>query len=433
MKPGWVLVCLPLVGCSQIFGLDEPMRVVPGTPDGGSCGAASTECVNDDTLRTCSAAGAMAVDTACGWGCTSTGVARCLTLVPQGGMLEPEALDPDPAVGSTLINGAITINTTSGAIEGIRDAGEGVINGIRFTNSTRGGGVFTFGSLVVEETTVSVIGSQPLILVALDGATINGTLDLRGTCAANAAGPGGSTGGAASANGMGPGGGLAGSGDKRGASGAGHGTSGGGGGNGGAGGPTSGGPAYGDATITILRGGSGGGGGGGGGGFLGGFGGGGGGALQIASNRDIAIDGVINVGGCGGKGGTSVSSGGGGGSGGTILLEGAHVAIGGTLAANGGGGGAGDSGMPGESGRASRIVALGGASSNGSSGGDGGAGTVAPQPGGDATAAGGGGGAGGRVRINTRSGAASIALNAVMSPAFTDISGPATQGIAATR
>jgi hypothetical protein len=160
-------------------------------------------------------------------------------------------------------------------------------------------------------------------------------------------GPGGDYGGSAGADGgqgLGPGGGGRGlnSGRYRGA---GAGYAGGGGG----GDATSGGPAYGQASLQPLVGGSGGGGGGGGSDFNGSGGGGGGGAILIASNGTINISSGGRVFADGASGGTSgdrydtayAGHGGcgGGGSGGAIRLVATTISGNGQFYARGANGG----------------------------------------------------------------------------------------------
>jgi hypothetical protein len=253
---------------------------------------------------------------------------------------------------------------------------------------------------------VSVGGNRPLILVALETITIEGSIDV--------------TSGAVGApventtkDGTGPGGGI----------GLSDGTGGAGGGGsfcgkGGMGGiaTAAGGASYGTADIIPLQGGS------NGGGYLAAR---GGGAIQLVAGREIVLgaNGYISA-----RGDGAVS---GGGSGGAILLEAPVVRIQGAIAANGGGGGApgGESGTPGTR---TSTPATGGRNTENINGGDGSAGTqvngtngvLNPNPPNDGTGSGSGGGGAGWIRINTRSGAAEV--SGVISPALGSTCG--TQG-----
>ena len=442
MRPTWLLACLTLVGCRQIFGLEQPTRgdgslddalVDIDAPDAGPCMAASSTCAGTNTLRTCDGPGAIPTDTACAWGCNTTVLPRCNQLAPSGGVLMPADLAPTAGITDVVIDNGTTINTDTGEITGVRVAGMGLFSGIKFEPRTVGG-VFTFQSLTVSASLVA-IGSRPLVIVALDGVTIStgGALDLRGTCTTNVGGPGGGTGGQSGADAA-PGGGQGGVTNEMGGGGGGYGNAGARGGNGGAGSGPPGGPPYGNAAITPLVGGAGGG--GGGDAVGGGLGGGGGGAVQIATNGDVVVNqgGAINAGGCGGKSTTANDSGGGGGAGGAILIEAVAIAIHGTLAVNGGGGGAAEGGNPGGNGASSRLQAVGGNGAEGG-GGDGAAGSdLTADDGLDGGAnAGGGGGGLGRIRLNTRSSAVIVGVSGVMSPNFGDGGTTATQGTAAVQ
>jgi len=268
--------------------------------------------------------------------------------------------------------------------------------------------------------TVRVVGSRPLVIVACGDVSIAGTLDAG--AAATIAG----TGGADSNMGTGAGGAgeHVGQFTDSGGGGAGFATAGGSGGDssgelmliarGGAGGR-----AYGDATQTVLEGGSGGGRGspGGAGGCPAQPGGAGGGAIQIFSTTRIQVSGGIHAGGGGGAAGVpcgGVSGGGsGGGSGGALFLQAPSITNDGILAANGGGGGGAGSnqtpGQPGLNGGLGNQPAQGGMAggATGGPGGNGAAGTTPPEnaPNHDSQGganSGGGGGAVGRIRILTQ-------------------------------
>ena len=270
-------------------------------------------------------------------------------------------------------------------------------------------GVFTVKSLTIQAgATVEVTGADALVVVALD------TIDIEGKLFGNSSFDQARVGPAASwlhsgvnTAGQGAGGGGAGSGE----------TSGGGGGFCGTGGAgaaltgtaAQGGAPYGMPTLVPLVGGS-----QGGSGMA--EGGAGGGAIQLVAATSITVGGVIHVGGEGGWNGgvynppTSEEAAGGG-SGGAILIESTSVTIAGTLAANGGGGGQGD-GSNGADATPDATSAPGGNDGkSGSLGGDGSAGSAVDGKAGSvdaASTAGAGGGGAGRIRINTRSGAASI-------------------------
>jgi hypothetical protein len=273
------------------------------------------------------------------------------------------------------------------------------------------------GLMVTSGAQVRITGTRPLVIVAGGDVQVDGVLD----ASANGAvpGPGGSIGG---------GGGGAGGGGNHLAQYSDSGAGGGGfGGTGAAGGAITGcaspvvagtaGPAFGDAAITQLVGGSGGGAGSGGVCPVN-AGGGAGGALQITSAARIQIgtSGQLLAGGGGGSGGTDcnntdANSGGGGGSGGAIVLQAPAVTNAGVIAANGGGGGGSGSGnvasgQPGQNAQASATPAAGGngASGAGTTGGAGAAGRTAAVAGtsnvcGDN--AGGGGGGVGRIAASS--------------------------------
>lgn len=273
--------------------------------------------------------------------------------------------------------------------------------------------VFVVNSLRVPSGVVSeiTVGDDPVAIIALDKIEIEGAIAVGSTATA-----GGYKAPDGPQNGNGPGAGKAattGSGDGGGGycgkGGAGPGA------NGGAGGQP-----YGSPLLSPLLGGSSGG---------GAFAAHGGGALQLVAKNLIRVSpgGSINMGGRG-------SDQGGAGSGGAILLESSEVVIAGKIAANGGGGGAGTGPNDGQDGQLdSTPTAEGtGDASKGGGGGKGGAGsTVDGAPGvlnsdnADGSFAGNGGGGVGRIRINTRTGAATI--SGLVSPDLTTAC--ATQGL----
>ena len=395
-------------------------------PDAAACTAVSAQCVaGTDILRTCAGPGVGAVDTTCAWGCLGGSTdPHCGVIAASGGTVLP--VDVDGTMDG-MFTGAteIVINGTTKTIGGAAWLDADV-------NNTTNVAIFRFNDLTIDAP-IRLSGTHAIALVASGDVTINTVIDGRpALCTPPAAGPGGYPGGPVSTTGSGPGvvvGGEGGANNDDGGGGGGHGAAGGAGGSP-DGTKPAGGTAFGDDAITVLQGGAGGGGGGDRGGTIGG---GGGAALQIVAGGTITITatGGINPGGCGGKQSGSSDSASGGGGGGTILLEAHTVSIEGALAANGGGGGNGGGGTAGAAGRLDRTAAAGGTGGNGQ-GGTGGAGS---SLGGQAGAyggprAGGGGGAIGRIRINTRSGTATIESTAVISPALTDNPTTATQGAA---
>ncbi|WP_394850123.1 hypothetical protein LZC95_22030 [Pendulispora brunnea] len=320
-------------------------------------------------------------------------------------------------------------------------------NVTKFTLVTQNGGGQKVGVYLAKSfrinanVTVKTTGEYPIALVALDKIEILGHLSAAAVGYTQAAGGAAST--ATNENGVGLGGGAAGKADSN---------AGGGGSFCGVGGKgpaqaglngvaASGGQKYGNATLTPLVGGSS----GGAGAIV--SGGAGGGAIQLVAANSIAIgaSGTINVGGGGGaRSGAdddSKDQSSGGGSGGAILLEAGQVDIAGILAANGGGGGGGgtDDENDGENGTTQRAgqdvaAAKGGKSKTENHGGDGSAGVFVNGADGVGTSvasanggAGGGGGGAGWIRINTRTGSATI--TGVLSPTLsTTAAACATQG-----
>ncbi len=235
-------------------------------------------------------------------------------------------------------------------------------------NTTIAGGTYNFSSFNIDAgVTVTVTGTQPLIIYCTGVVTINGTLSANGGNGADGityvSGGTGGIGVAGGANGgdgsfSSPSGPLVGI-DGNGPGGAnnhGAGWSGGGGGGygtiGGASGGVGGfsGPVYGDANISALETGSGGGGGSGGYDCGAGGGGAGGGIIAIYTGTgvNIGVSGMISAnGGNGGSDGTGNCGGGGGGSGGSIILASPSVTNNGVLSCTGGlGGGSAVPGSP---------------------------------------------------------------------------------------
>ncbi|HEY5947757.1 MAG TPA: hypothetical protein VIV40_19790, partial [Kofleriaceae bacterium] len=271
------------------------------------------------------------------------------------------------------------------------------------------------------------IGPNPLVLVATDTITVNGTIDVASRLTTLTPGAGADTTcasdpGVNGGNGAG-GGGAGGSFGGRGAD----------GGNGNSGGAGS--SAAPSQTPTVLRGGCGGGrGGNGSGGGGSGAGGAGGGALYLIAATKITITstGIINASGSGGDAGIdgiNASGGaGGGGSGGMIGLDAASIDMTGMLFANGGSGGGGggstpsNHGQPGATPTTALTAASGGTGGQGG-GGKGGDGSVlltSPTIGANGTnaycAGGGGGGGAGVIRVY---GASASTLGGMVSPPAT--------------
>lgn len=407
MRAGLLLL---LCGCRQLLGFEEVVTPTSDSavrpdgelvPDAALCTELTSSCATPSVLRSCTALGELPVDTECNWGCL---VDHCGALQPTGGA----ATAADLMVDSTLADISLTtgvINTDTGAITGVRPAGDGVRSGIGF-EVRNGVGVFHFKKLSINGP-ISALGTHAVVLVANEEVVVSSTLVARG-CTAGERSPGGSLGGAPAATGNGPGAGGAGLNDglDGGGGGAGHAVAGGKGGMGGAALGGAGGAVYGTAEIPLIS--AAGGSGGGGGADASGAGGPGGGAIQLISNTSISISGGINAGGCGGTKGATADAGGGGGSGGTIVLEAPIVEIAGGLAVNGGGGGGGDGGTDGAPGQLAATEANGG--TPGGAGGAGGVGAALGSSGAgqNANRGGGGGGGVGWIRITTRDGSALI-------------------------
>jgi hypothetical protein len=410
----------------------EPCQVVP-----------SATCVgNGERLRACKTMGQLPEETVCDFGCIDTPTAHCQLIKPSGGAVTATDLDPNGPLAAMLAEktfaatgATISFNTETGEIKNgnstLRAAGPGIVSGIDF--QVRGAvGMFRFKKLTLEGTPLRGVGANALAMVSLTTIDMDSLADLslEGDCSGASAGPGGGIGGAAQQAGQGSGAGLGGAANAGTCSGGGGGGYGEIGGNGGRN-ANSGGPVSGAATIPALVGGAGG---GGGGGTTGGPGGGGGGALQMVANDRIHLAGnffsvSINAGGCGGNAGPANNCAGGGGAGGTVLLEASRVDLENSfIVANGGGGGGASGGGNGGDGDTNQRARGGNggdptfnSGDRGGAGGDGGrgdpfstndtAGDGAEQ---DSRGGGGGGGAG-RIRLNTKSGAAGQ-NNSTLSP-----------------
>jgi len=423
--------------CPQGLKCIADVCVLDGSGEDGGPGGDTI--VVDAACGTCSPDGTMFVPCqgapiACSLGCSASGGDHCSKIVPSND-IDPSSTFMTSAI---TITGSVTFHTDSGEITGAltRPAGSGVSNGIRFT-AISGIGVFGFDSLTIENGgTVHFADDNAVALIAEGAIVVNGTIDGSGGCYGtqrDCAGPGGGVGAS-----MGVTTGSCGGHDGM------HSTSNADDGGGGGGGGGESGRSGGDASVSTT-GGSGGSGCisaslvplvGGGGGGAGGpgtsdfpLGGGGGGAIQLVSQTEIRIGGLIKVAGAGGDGGNTgggnnATAGSGGGGGGGVLLEAPAVTLTGTIAANGGaGGGGGNSGVgpgaDGEDGTSSTTTAKGGmgvASPGPGNGGDGGAGGTSPTSGGNGTNSGGGGGGRGVIRINSQS---SPSLDGTLSPSPT--------------
>jgi hypothetical protein len=387
-----------------------------GLDAGVACeGPAAVDCLDNRTLRT-RCGDEEDVLEACPWGCRSDSPGpRCGRLVPAGGAVVPEDLDPT----------GLSEQVLSGIIDG--DSGE--IDGTPATSFKQVGSVAVFRFSNLRIGTVQLVGTRAIALVASGELSIDGVIDVRGSCGDNAGpdpGPGGRRGGNEQA-GSGDGAGSGDDGSNQGGGGAGHGGAGGTGGGGLLGGL----PAN-DPQITLLVGGAGGGGG------KTSDGGGGGGAIQLVSDRSITIGALagINAGGCGGGGGdgNADAGGGGGGAGGTILLEAPVIEIAGVLAVNGGSGGNRNNGegVAGVLGRTRASGPSGGGLGGAASAFDGASGTGV----GSNQDNGGGGGGVGRIRLVTGTGASFelVRSGATLSPSLEDGEGTTTtHGMANTR
>jgi hypothetical protein len=405
-------------------GASPDARPPADAPPAGSCTASTTTC-NGDNLVTCDSGG-HATTVPCALGCNAAvSPAVCLTLSPSN--LDASSCDRGPLLtGIAYPSGPTQVSTddcTGGSVVAQASAGPDLC-------------VFHYSDITVPaDAVVTFVGHRIPVLVATGSISLEGTIDV--SAKGPRPGPGASglalvVRGASGDSGTGAG-----------AGGGGHLTAGGSGGTA-AGTSTSeaGGAAGGNPALSPIS--------GGGFGGIGGRpcvnlcptpldsrGGAGGGAIEMVGCQSLTIGAaaMINAGGGGGPGGDPPTvdkppgGGDGGGAGGSILLEAPvlNLPSGATLVANGGGGGGGGSrvasalaGGPGEDGAVVVKPAGGGASSAGKGGeggtGGGANGTSPPKPGGNGDSAGGGGGAAGRIRLNTRSGHATVASGVITSP-----------------
>jgi hypothetical protein len=422
------------------------------TPAAQTCSAGN--------VSTCKADGTGFDVTTCALGCIAGTPPRCAQLQPTAPVTRDD-FDTTGLTANVVIAGGTTFDTNTGQIgfgtvirgPNVVPTNREVISGIGFhvvdvpggsaTNPPAKIGVWYFSSVNFQSsaTLSRVVGANAMALVSASTMALDSAFDL--TCAGNVfvaagtgphyAGPGGGNGAAGTdPAGVGAGGGGSDLNNSSGGGGAGYGAAGGIAGKDGGNAAGAAGAAYGAAALAPIRGGSGGGRGGNG----TGVGGGGGGAIHIVAQTSVTVGnganpGGVNASGCGGHVGGSGNGGGGGGSGGAILFESPSIALGAqaTLAANGGGGASGGTANGANDGQAGSF---GSARANGGNaapkGGAGGASTTTTgDPGIDGgNSGGGGGGAAGRIRLNTKTSAATIDGSAVLSPRLLD--NLATQG-----
>jgi hypothetical protein len=334
----------------------------------------------------------------------------------------------EPPTGAVALSATTPINTasvTAGGCTELRPQTGGPALCIIAGASIDIPATATFRAIVVNQSGATT--SNPLVLIATQSITVEGTLDVashvgaviagmpvlgagaRTAVGCAAIGLDGAPGKPATAqDSFGGGGGAGGS----------FGSTGGAGGSGGNNNNVGHGNPVAGSVPSLLVGGCPGGNGGNGDGALtgGGLGGGGGGAIFLLAGDSITVSGKINASGAGGDKGTagmfSSGGGGGGGAGGMIGLDALHITVTGSLFANGGGGASGsggnqtDSGTSGSDPSVALTAAPGGGGNDG--GGGGGAGSTASATGaagkngsgGSQEAAGGGGGGGaGAIRV----------------------------------
>ncbi len=300
-------------------------------------------------------------------GCSNSASTSVTTSSVPGSFVQTTTADFNANTNTSVVTTSNEVSLTDDLA-----VGSGTSSTTYFGNTTLAGGTYDYANFTVNAgVTLTITGSQPLVIRATGTVTINGTIQASGTAGSDGVtstsagvggpgGPGGGSGGAGSysasvgqvpattGTGAGPGaGGTAWSG-------------GGGGGHalvGSSGNNAAGGAAYGSPSITPLTTGSGAGGGSGGFNCGGGGGGGGGGYVQIsATTISVGAAGQILVnGGNGGSDGTGNCGGGGGGSGGSIHLRARTLTVAGTLSSTGGTGGTSTYTTPGAAGSVGRI------------------------------------------------------------------------------
>jgi hypothetical protein len=305
---------------------------------------------------------------------------------PDGTSPTPQ-LVPSNGISPTLLEGAtadlafdkLSIDTDDGSIRSanvvVRDAGEGLMNGINFVHQD-GMGVFSAQSFTVPAgKSWDISGGNAIVLFAATTIDVSGTLDVGGNGQGGALG--GHSGGTTNANpscrghaggaydlGFGDGGGGGG-----GVAQGGHGAA------ASAGTPVDGGGTCSTPSTRPLHGGQG----GGAGGYdstnsvlRGGTGGAAGGAIALVAMGSISVSGVVGSPGAGGLSNATGDGGGGGGSGGSVFLESLQIGVTGAITANGGGGGAASGGASGGRGHLGDANRAGGGAFNTAHGGLGG-------------------------------------------------------------
>lgn len=438
--------------CDPSTGCGYPVRVDGGCDDGNLC-TFQDRC---DVDAGCAGTPYTCPGTECGTAGNCLGDGGCTPLVAKTGQLcdggtgvcsasalclgfpyVPSNFDPGQIAptlvladgglpGSVTLNCAAWFNSTDAGINWCSGQPLPSVTAITQTDGTTPAVVLGMTGLTVNNGSLQVFGSRPVILAVWGDVNVtnNGTISARSVSGADA-GAGAMAAGSCGAQDGNVASGTVGAG----AGGGSYGTAGGNGGDltggGGAQGGNGGG-SNGNASITPLRGGCAGGVGGTANGTnAGGAAGLGGGAVQISVAGLLTVDGTVTASGAGAKGGLRDQSGGteggngggGGGSGGAVLLEANHTLISSTakLSANGGGGGqGGDSSNAGPNGgngsdgpTNANTGGLGGSGTScGSSGTNGGSAAGAPLAAGNigyttsGCATGGGGGGSGRIRVN---------------------------------
>ncbi len=399
-------------GCCAILALTAcyAPQVVGGAP----CDPSRDSCPTGQTCQPlgsgnyCTTGGMRGGDAGADSAPISSDGGTCLGRGVLGSVCLSGAAPAPVSLTTVTIN---TVSTTAGNCQEIRAQASGpslcLITGTTIS--------------VAAGATVRGVGANPLVLVATQSITIDGTIDVSTHSNETIGGVPALGGGARNATSCFAAGvdGQGGSGSN-GGGGAAGGSFGGLGAIGGTGannGSTAHGTPASPGAPTVLVGGCPGGhggdgsGGGPGGANAGGAGGNAGGAVYLLAGDSITIGGKINASGAGGGGGANAVSssggGGGGGAGGMIGLEAARITVTGAVFANGGGGGAGggnagtgDAGRAGTDPTAATTAAAGGTGpNNGGNGGAGSVGSTAPVVGkngsGSFPQCGGGGGGGG--------------------------------------
>ena len=173
--------------------------------DGGSCTAGEKSC-DGDKLRTCKGDGTFDSLT-CTTGCSAGPPAHCKRIVPSANGVVSADLDGDGLM-PVIVTVTATLNTDTGEItNGVRGPNvdptkREVINGIAFHVADIPGatgkkiGVFSFAKLSIGDgKKITAIGTNALAIASATDILLAGQIDMRGTCAASAGGPGGGNGG----------------------------------------------------------------------------------------------------------------------------------------------------------------------------------------------------------------------------------------------